>query len=159
MMMLDPVGVSDIAERSHASSDLVEQWAKQATFPRPQAGRNGTRLWEWRAVEEWLLMSRRLPSSLRYRDMGNGDLIEVQSLEEDEDGCDRWVTYAAFFGSDNTGWRAYPKAAMKEEASDPADARDWAESLLQGWIDARMKWVRKHPDEPMPPHLTGVWWR
>ncbi len=148
-MLLDPVGQSDIAERAGVQPDTVKKWiTRHEGFPTPHQEKvAGRRVWEWAEVEQWLIDTGRAPGALRYLNLGA--LIAAQTLV---DG-DIWRTAAAFVGSDDTGWVAYPQPWLLEASNDP---RGSANDLLQGWIKARQRWAQQHPDEPMPAHLRGT---
>jgi hypothetical protein len=157
-MLLDPVRLVDIAQRCGVPRDTAKKWTERYdSFPRPAVGRARGQLWEWRAVEQWLLATGRLPGALRYRTLDGGLSMRVESSELRQDGGVRWTLLATFHGDpDGTGFRvAIPAAHLKETADDPKLA---AYRLLTGWDSARVAWVRDHPDEPMPAHLVGSGW-
>ena len=155
-MLLDPVRLTDIATRAGVLRDTAKKWTERYdTFPRPVIDRPRGRLWEWRAVEQWLIATGRLPGALRHRSTDGHRSIRVESSQVGDDGRTRWVLLATFVGDpDGTGHRvAIPAAALNEMTDQPREA---AARLLRGWEAARVAWVRDHPDEPMPVHLVGT---
>lgn len=155
-MLMDPVRLTDIARRAGVPRDTAKKWAERhENFPQPPVDRPRGRLWEWRAVEQWLIATGRLPGALRYRSTDGHRTYRVESSEPRPGGGTRWVLLATFVGSHDTSWRAIPADALREMTDEPDLA---ASRLLQGWETARIEWARGHPDEPMPAHLVGSPW-
>jgi hypothetical protein len=151
---IDPVGVSEIAAAAGVKPDTVKKWIdRHDSFPAPRGTVGGDRAWLWGDVRRWLVMTGRLPQTLRYREDGGPAAILCQAL----DGDDRWRTVARFHDIGLGDWRASPhRNGVEDMGGDVAAAQAWAERLLRGWDEARAAWVRDHPDEPMPPHLLGA---
>ena len=157
-MLMDPVGIADIADRSGVKPDTVKKWIdRYAHFPQHRGKVAGGRLWEWSEVHRWLVSTGRAPHVLRYREDGGPETLKVQRL----DGDDNWRTIATIHMSsdpdNDTARTARPtQVAIDEMDGDRAAAQEWADRLLQGWDDKRAAWVRDHPDEPMPAYLVGT---
>lgn len=155
-MLLDPVRLTDIAKRAGVGRDTAKKWTERySTFPKPAVNRERGRLWEWRAVEQWLLATGRLPGAIRYRSLDGHLSIRVESSEPRNGGGTRWVLVATFVRGHEDSWTAFPASALKQMTDEPEAA---ANRLLAGWETARVQWVRDHPDEPMPAHLVGSPW-
>ena len=158
-MMLEPVGLADIARRAQVRPDTAKKWVERHDhFPRERGRAGGRRLWEWSEVHRWLISTGRAPHIFRYREDGGPGTILALVL----DGDDQWRPIARFTDvnddpDDVVGdWRATPtRHAIEDMDGDRAAAQEWADRLLKGWDEARIRWVREHPDEPMPAHLVG----
>ena len=154
-MLLDPVGITDIATKAGVRPDTVKKWIdRHDHFPRPRGTAGRGRLWEWAEVHRWLVATRRAPHTIRYREFNGPGALEVLVL----DGDDQWQAVAHFWGSSGAvDWTATPtRLAIETVGGDRAAAQEWADRLLAGWDEARARWVREHPDEPMPTHLAGA---
>lgn len=59
----EPVGLTEIARRLKVADQTARQWAHRGvlpppTWPKADAGRN---LWQWGTVEQWAILTGRLP--------------------------------------------------------------------------------------------------
>lgn len=154
-MLMDPVRLADIAQRAGVPRDTAKKWVQRYdSFPQPAVDRSRGKLWEWRQVEMWLFATGRWPGAVRYRSTDGHLSVRAESSEPREGGGVRWVLLATFVGGD-TSWRAIPSDILREMTDQPEAA---AARLLRGWENARVAWVRDHPDEVMPAHLVGSPW-
>ncbi len=155
---ITPVGISEIAATVGVRPDTVKKWIdRHAAFPKQRGTVGGDRAWLWGDVRRWLQDTGRLPRHFRARDW-NGS-VRYQGIIEGPDGEDRWETLATFHEFDHDGSWGFTVTpsprAIEDMGGDRAAAQVWADRLFAGWEAARVKWVKEHPDEPMPAHLIG----
>jgi len=62
-MLIDPVGITDIARRAGVKRDTAKKWTERKPdgFPEPHPQKIvGRRVWEWSAIHSWLMRTGRL---------------------------------------------------------------------------------------------------